>query len=126
MLEDRNPEWVAAHPEVAARLTRNRWYVWCSWALGAVSIAVLVAAQTDAWPRALSAPAFEAEHWMVLSDVHTALSASSSDVNALVIVASSNTVSPSTGRSSSFAWRSSSTSSSPVTSSRRTSAVRRE
>jgi hypothetical protein len=71
MIEDRNPEWAAAHPEVIDRLTRSRWYLRGSYSLGVLGIAALVAAQTDAWPAALSAPAFEPEHWRVLSVVNT-------------------------------------------------------
>jgi CubicO group peptidase (beta-lactamase class C family) len=41
--------------------------------LGSLSIVALVAVQVGAWPAALSAPAFEPERWMVLSDVFTML-----------------------------------------------------
>ena len=73
IVEDRNPEWVAAHPEVVDRLAGSRWYLRCSYGLGALSIAILISAQTDLWPAALSAPVFESEHWRVLSAVHAVL-----------------------------------------------------
>jgi hypothetical protein len=73
VVEDRHPGWLAAHPEAARTLLEGRWFWWCAYALGAAGIAVLVAVQTGFWPQALSAPAFEPERWMVLSDVNTGL-----------------------------------------------------
>lgn len=72
VVHDRNPDWLAAHPEVAHRLNDSVWFRWLSYVLGAVSLASLVAAQLGFWPDALSAPTFEPERWMVLSDIHTA------------------------------------------------------
>ena len=73
VIEDRNREWLAAHPELARRVASGRWFRAAASLLGAASIAVLVAVQVGAWPAAWSAPAFEPERWMVLSNVFTAL-----------------------------------------------------
>ena len=73
MIESRNPGWLAAHPDAAQRLTRHGWFQRFCYVVGALSLALLIAAQTGIWPDALSAPAFEAERWMVLSDLFTAL-----------------------------------------------------
>ena len=73
IIRSRNPAWLEAHPDVAQRTGRARIFQRVSYALGVLSVALLVAAQTGVWPQALSAPAFEPEHWMVLSDLLTGL-----------------------------------------------------
>lgn len=72
VITSRNPDWLAAHPDAARRLTQGRWFQRSCYVLGALSLALLIAAQTGVWPKALSAPAFEPERWMVLSDLFTA------------------------------------------------------
>jgi hypothetical protein len=73
VIASRNPDWLAAHPDAARRLTRGVWFQRLCYVLGTLSVALLVAAQAGIWPEALSAPAFERERWMVLSDLFTAL-----------------------------------------------------
>lgn len=73
MVADRNPDWLAAHPEFARQLTGSRWFLWSCYAWGVLSLAVLLALQVGAWPRALSPSGSEAEKWMVLKDINSAM-----------------------------------------------------
>jgi hypothetical protein len=70
---DRNADWLSQHPEVAANLGKNRTYVRTCFVLGGISLALLTACQIGFWPRALSAPEFAPEHWMVLKELNTLL-----------------------------------------------------
>ena len=72
LIADRNPDWLAAHAEVSHGMAHSRICRLVSYVFGTVSIAALVAAQAGVWPTSLSAPAFEPERWMVLSDILTA------------------------------------------------------
>src|SRR5688572_7905142 len=69
LIADRNPEWLAAHPQVSGGMTQSRGLRLVSYALGTLSIGALVAAKTGVWPASLSAPIFEPEPWMILSDI---------------------------------------------------------
>ena len=51
MVADRNPEWLAVHPEFANQLTGSRWFFWSCYAWGALSLALLFAFQIGAWPQ---------------------------------------------------------------------------
>lgn len=73
VIEDRHPGWLAARPDVAHRVAGSRRFRLLATVLGLGSIGLLGAAQTPVWPGALAAPRFEREHWMVLSDLFTAL-----------------------------------------------------
>jgi CubicO group peptidase (beta-lactamase class C family) len=73
VIEHRNPDWLAAHHAVARRKAESPWFQRSCLVLGSLSLAALVAVKIGAWPAALSAPAFEPERWMVLSDVFTML-----------------------------------------------------
>jgi hypothetical protein len=70
---DRNADWLSQNPEAAAKLSERATYVRACFVLGAISLALLTACQIGAWPLALSAPRFEAEHWMVLKELNTLL-----------------------------------------------------
>ncbi|GEM_PF-1329747 len=66
-LVDRNPQWVAAHPEAVQAMAHARWRIWLSWALGAASLAVLASYQLGLWqgpPPQPGAP--PTMGWMIL------------------------------------------------------------
>lgn len=48
-LEDRNPDWAAAHPEAVRAIGHSRWRVWLGWTLGVLSIGALAAFQLGLW-----------------------------------------------------------------------------
>jgi hypothetical protein len=80
LIADRNPVWLAAHPEAAERIAASRLHVWISFALGAVSLAVLTAFQVGWWHPDYNAGLRAPSGWMVLWDL-----AISSMIAALVI-----------------------------------------
>lgn len=67
-LRDRNAAWVQAHPELVQRITGRRWWMWLSFALGTVSLAMLTAFQLGLWhPAVMHAPGQPAAPgWMIL------------------------------------------------------------
>ena len=65
-IADRNPEWIANHRDVAARIERSRWFLRFCYVWGAVAIAVLLAAALDlVRPSGASAP-----KWELMKDLH--------------------------------------------------------
>ena len=70
---DRNPEWLAAHPEVASKLTDGRWYRWVYYGWGTVSLAVLLGFQMDVMPPPFGSHAPGTPKWEVLKDVNSVL-----------------------------------------------------
>ena len=60
LVTDRNPDWLAAHP--GAVRTDHRLFQWSCFALGALSLAVLIWAMLEARPQ----------QWMLLRDINTA------------------------------------------------------
>ena len=79
MVTDRNADWLAANHERAATLLRGRWmvgstwFLWSCYAWGALSVAVLPAAQLGAWPQILSTSSRGSQPWEVLKDTHSLL-----------------------------------------------------
>lgn len=79
MVTDRNADWLAANHERAATLLRGRWmvgstwFLWSCYAWGALSVAVLLAAQLGAWPQLLSTSSRGSQPWEVLKDTHSLL-----------------------------------------------------
>ncbi|MDB5350267.1 MAG: hypothetical protein JWN86_1514 [Planctomycetota bacterium] len=73
MVADRNPDWLAAHPEFARQLIGSRWFLWSCYAWGALSLVVLLAFQIGVWPRAISLAALQAPKWMVLKDINSTM-----------------------------------------------------
>jgi hypothetical protein len=66
MLRDRNPEWMAAHPDFVRKLQRGRWNLWLSYALGAASIAVLASLQLGLWTPEPMPDGTPVPRWAVL------------------------------------------------------------
>ncbi|HUL83587.1 MAG TPA: hypothetical protein VL131_15680 [Gammaproteobacteria bacterium] len=54
LLADRNPEWLAAHPQDARALRGNPWHIAGAYALGVLSLAVLTSFQLGFLPVAAS------------------------------------------------------------------------
>jgi hypothetical protein len=67
---DRNPEWLAGHPDIEQRLANARWFTRSCRLWGASSLVVLVAFQSGFWPRSWrgSGPA-----WELLKDLNSAM-----------------------------------------------------
>jgi hypothetical protein len=70
---DRNPEWLAAHPEVAAKLTDGRGFRWAYYGWGTVSLAILLAFQMDVLAPMFGSRAPGTPKWEVLKDVNSIL-----------------------------------------------------
>jgi hypothetical protein len=70
---DRNPEWLAAHPEVAAKLTEGSWFRWAYYGWGIASLAVLLAVQIDVIPPMFGSQSPGTPKWEVLKDVNSVL-----------------------------------------------------
>ena len=72
-VHDRNPEWLHAHPAVAAALRGYpRWnVVWYAW--GLVSSVLLFAFQAGLWPSAFARFTTNAERWEALKDLNALL-----------------------------------------------------
>ena len=71
-LADRNPEWVASHPEEIRKLTSGRGFVWMCRAWGALCVTVLLLLQTQLFPRWLPVPA-DTSKWEAIKDVNSML-----------------------------------------------------
>ena len=72
VIADRNPGWLADHPESQRRLAENRWLRWSCVLWGSVSLLTLLAFQVDAWPRQLAFLRFTPK-WEALKDLNSAL-----------------------------------------------------
>jgi hypothetical protein len=72
VIVDRNPRWLADHPEIERRLAESRWFRWSCVLWGSVSLLTLVAFQVDVWPQQL---AFlrTTSTWEALKDLNSAL-----------------------------------------------------
>ena len=70
MIADRDPEWLAAHRDVAARLDGSRWFLDACRVWGAVSIVALLAVALDLTTGPLGGAAAK---WEVLKDLNSVL-----------------------------------------------------
>ena len=70
---DRNPEWLAAHPDVAAKLTDGRAFRLAYHAWGTVSLALLLSFQMDALAPMFGSRAPGTRKWELLKDVNSTL-----------------------------------------------------
>jgi len=66
---DRDPDWVAGHPEAASQLASSRWYLRVCQIFGALSLGALLSLQIGLWPHASSAAP---ERWQLLRDIAAA------------------------------------------------------
>jgi len=66
MLIDRNAEWAAAHPDLVRRIAGVRWRLWLSYALGAISLAVLASFQLGLWTAPSDRGGTIPPKWMIL------------------------------------------------------------
>jgi hypothetical protein len=73
VVADRNPELLAAHPELLERFTDNRWFIRSCHIWGAVSLVVLLSFLVGIWPQAMFALAPDEERWDVLKDINSLL-----------------------------------------------------
>ncbi|HZL95530.1 MAG TPA: hypothetical protein VFB99_17875 [Vicinamibacterales bacterium] len=72
LVEDRNPGWLADHPESERRLVESRWFRWSCLLWGSVSLLTLLALQFDVWPQQLAFPR-AAPKWEALKDLNSTL-----------------------------------------------------
>jgi hypothetical protein len=72
VIADRNPGWLADHPESERRLAENRWFRWSCVLWGSVSLLTLLAFQVDAWPPQLAFLRVTPK-WEALKDLNSAL-----------------------------------------------------
>ena len=72
LVADRNPNWLAAHPDIARTLAGNRWFRRSCWLWGSLSLSTLLACQAGLWPRSL-AVLRDAPLWEALKDLNSAL-----------------------------------------------------
>jgi hypothetical protein len=73
-LTDRNPAWLAAHPEAVIRLERSgRVFAHCCRIWGTLSLALLTALQAGLWPRPILPLSLDTEQWKALRDVNAVL-----------------------------------------------------
>ena len=72
LIADRNPGWLADHPESEGRLVATRWFRWSCLMWGSVSLLTLSAFQFDVWPEQL---AFlrTSPKWEALKDLNATL-----------------------------------------------------
>jgi hypothetical protein len=68
MIADRNPEWLASHRDVVARLERSRWFLHACYVWAAGSIAVLLGVTLDLFASPFGAVA---PKWEVLKDLNS-------------------------------------------------------
>lgn len=54
VIADRNPAWLADHPESERRLIESRWFRWSCLLWGSASLLTLLVFQLDAWPQQLA------------------------------------------------------------------------
>ena len=72
MIADRNPGWLADHPESERRLVESRWFRWSLLLWGLVSLLTILAFQFDVWPQQL-ALLRAAPKWEALKDLNSTL-----------------------------------------------------
>jgi hypothetical protein len=72
MIADRNPDWMAGHPEAASRLAESRRFRWSCWLWGAASVAALLARYAGGWPVPLTVSR-ETARWEALKDLNSLL-----------------------------------------------------
>ena len=72
MAADRNPEWVAANPELVRRMVQAPWPLRLSYALGAASIAVLASVQVGLWTPPTMHDGSVLPRWIFLWDLSMA------------------------------------------------------
>ena len=72
VIADRNPGWMADHPEFGRRLGESRWFPWSCLLCGSVSVLALLALQIGAWPQPLEFARATPE-WEMLKDLNSAL-----------------------------------------------------
>jgi hypothetical protein len=76
---DRNEAWLTANRKQVTALLHGRWIVgsawfrWSCYVWGALSLAVLLAVQVDAWPQVLSAATGTHQQWELLKEAHSTL-----------------------------------------------------
>jgi hypothetical protein len=73
MLADRNPDWVATHPDAVKKLVEGRWFRWSCWLWGLLSLVGLLVFQLDLWPRSVPPPVTTPK-WETLKDINSLLS----------------------------------------------------
>jgi len=66
MLNDRNPQWTAANPEIVSRLENGGWWMKTIQAWGIVCVVVLLVFRLDLQPRVLSPQSLDTPSWEVL------------------------------------------------------------
>lgn len=72
LIADRNPGWLADHPESERRLVESRWFRWSCQLGGSVSLLTLLVFQFDVWPQQLGFLR-AAPKWETLKDLNSAL-----------------------------------------------------
>ena len=73
-LTDRNPAWLAAHPQAVGRLERrSRLFAHGCRAWGTLSLALLMTLQAGLWPRTILRLTLDTEPWKALRDVNAVL-----------------------------------------------------
>jgi hypothetical protein len=72
LIADRNPGWLADHPESEWRLVESRWFRWSCLMWGSVSLLALLAFQFDVWPEQL-ASLRAAPQWEALKNLNSTL-----------------------------------------------------
>ena len=72
VIADRNPDWIADHPEIERRLAESRWFRWSCLLWGAVSLFALLAFQVGIWPQQLAFLRVPPK-WEALKDLNSAL-----------------------------------------------------
>ncbi len=70
VLADRNPDWVATHPDAVKKLVEGRWFRWSCWLWGLVSLVGLSVFQLDLWPRSVPPPVTTPK-WEALKDINS-------------------------------------------------------
>jgi hypothetical protein len=66
LLFDRNPEWAAAHPEIVRHIAGIRWRLWVCYAMGAISLGVVLTYQLGLWSAPPSRAGTVPPKWMIL------------------------------------------------------------
>ena len=70
LIADRNPDWMAGHPEFARQLARAVWLRWSCLVWGALSVATLSAFRLGVWPQQL-AFVHDIPKWEALRDINS-------------------------------------------------------
>ena len=72
LIADRNPGWLAEHPESERRLMESRWFRWSCLLWGLVSFLTLLTFRFDVWPQQLAFLG-AARRWDALKDLNSTL-----------------------------------------------------